>query len=267
MAPAVSTVGLVLTARDRFRYLAATLDDLGRCDLRDTTVMLVDDGSLWPRVRRILDNFTPPGLPVRRITRPPAAGSTLPRLLESALWSRFALRGSIYRHRARLARLPVVGVLFDHGRFFTVHEALRSGFDALLASDSSLRILVNIDSDVRLNPLWLPRLRALFERERERRGPLIATSFHAPAHPVLEDFPDYRVKQSIGGVNMLFDTELYRRVVRPSLEPLWDWRVVERMRHLGHPMICARPSGVQHVGTRGHFSAPGMTDTAPDFEP
>jgi hypothetical protein len=167
--------------------------------------------------------------------------------------------------RAATYLVPVVGRFYRDLSTFTVHEALRDGYDALLAAAPELKLLVNIDSDVRLRRDWLTTLRALFQRERPRRGPVIVTGFHAPNHPIVEVHDDHVVKASVGGVNLLFDVETYREVVRPQLALHWDWHVTAEMVRRGFPMLCTRPSVVQHGGRRGRFSRPRRYDHADDF--
>ncbi len=263
----VSEVGLVISSRNRADYLAVTLADLRASELPNTTVMLVDDGSTQPAARDLIRSFEIPGCVVRTMFRPAARWSGVQWLLENWLWSRRPLRWPIAKGRRLLKALPVVGVLFDNARFFTVHFALREGIDQLLALDPSINTIVILDADMRMNPQWLVRLRALFVRERARRGPLIASSFHVAKHTVIEEFPDYRVKASLGGCCLMFDVALYHEVVRPNLQWDWDWLVVDRMRALGYPMICTRPSGVQHIGLRGFYAHPDQVDHARDFEP
>ena len=261
----MSATGIVISSRNRAHYLADTLDDLRRSMLPDASVMLVDDGSTQRTAAALLRDFVLPDVTVRRLHRPAPRGSGVQGICERWLWSRVPLRGPVSRHRAWLATLPWIGVAFDRDRFFTVHDALREGIDALLAADPSVRTLVILDAEMRLHPMWLVQLRALFERERPTRGPLIATAFHTPHHAVLEEHADLRVKASLGGCNMMFDVPLYHEVIRPNLRRGWDWCVVQQMRERGYPMLCTRPSFVQHVGVRGVFSNPGAVDQAPDF--
>lgn len=234
------TLGVLIPTFNRPGYLAKTFRDLERSKLADAALMIVDDGSTSRRTRRMVREFDLPGSPVHRSYR-----------------SRKPLA-------AALSSLPL-GRLIDKTRYFTVHQALREGFDALLSTYPSIRLLVNVDSDVRMSPCWLRSLRRLFEQERTARGPLIVTAFNSASHPVREVHPDHVVKESIGGLNMMFDVTLYHELVRPALTLHWDWNVVAAMRERRYPLLCTRPSRLQHIGARGVFSSYLELDTAPDF--
>jgi hypothetical protein len=161
-----------------------------------------------------------------------------------------------------------VGPYFRDLSTFTVHEALRDGFDEIVdggVEGGAPELLVNVDADLRLRPDWLTTMTRVFARERQRRGPLLLTGFHTAHHPVVASFTDHVEKASVGGANLMFDVDLYRSVIRPALTLHWDWHVVETMRQRRLPMLCTRPSVVQHVGRRGRFSRPGAVDEADDF--
>lgn len=220
--------GLVVTTFDRPEVLERSLASLGASALEGAVLAIVDDASADPRTRRLIDGFAPPGVPVFRVYK-------------------------------------------QERRGFGVHESLRIGWD-LLRGECGCARLANLDGDTLVKPDWLARLGSLFERERARRGPLIATGFHAGSHGVLEEGPDLRVKASVGGINLYFDAALYDEVVRPNLrwDPVrevgWDWHVVGAMRARGLPLLCTRPSVVQHIGLVGRFSGPRAgCDVAPDF--
>jgi hypothetical protein len=237
----MATVGVVVTAFGRPLSLLRTLHDLRNSTLDDAVVAVVDDGSVDVVTPAIVSAFTIPSVRVLSVLRP-----TKP------------LRAATYL-------LPVVGRFYRDLSTFTVHEALQAGFDTLLTVEPTLQLLVNVDGDLRLRRDWLTRLRALHTRERARRGPLIATGFHAPNHPVVEVHDDFVVKASVGGANLAFDVDVYRDVVRPQLALHWDWRVCAEMQRRGWPLLCTRPSVVQHAGRVGRFSRRGQFDHAEDF--
>lgn len=237
----MATVGVVVTAFSRPLSLLRTLHDLRNSALHDAVVAVVDDGSVDGVTPAIVRAFTIPGvrvIPVLRKKKP--------------------LRAAAYL-------VPVVGRFYRDLSTFTVHEALQAGWDTLLDAEPGLRLLANVDGDLRLRRDWLTTLRALYVRERARRGPLIATGFHAPNHPVVDVHADHVEKASVGGANLAFDVDVYRDVVRPHLALQWDWRVCAEMQRRGWPLLCTRPSVVQHAGRIGRFSRPGQFDHADDF--
>ncbi len=170
-----------------------------------------------------------------------------------------------------LPGVPVIKVFKHRRRGVAAHESLRWGWD-LLSGKYRCRFLCCLDSDAVVKPDWLVRIRSLFDRETPRRGPLIVTGFNAHPHPVLSEEADFYIKKIVGGINMFFDGEMYRKVVRPNLKLEsstglgWDWHVIHEMERQGYPFLCAKPSVVQHIGCRGVYStAAGGYDVALDF--
>jgi glycosyltransferase involved in cell wall biosynthesis len=170
-----------------------------------------------------------------------------------------------------LPGVPVIKIFRQQSRHFTVHESLRTGWD-FLVERFNCPYLCNLDSDALVKENWLTQLRDLYRREREKRGPIIVTGFNADSHPVLGEEEGFCHKESIGGLNMFFDGDLYRTVVRPNLrfdeetQVGWDWFTVWAMQRLGHPFLCLKPSVVQHIGESGRNSGAEVGyDRAPDF--
>jgi len=167
--------------------------------------------------------------------------------------------------------VPAIKILKRRRQGFNAHESLRLAWD-LLADDYGCRFFCCLDSDAVVKPDWLVRIRSLFDRESRRRGPLIVTGFNAHTHPVRSEGADFYLKQIVGGINMFFDAEMYREVVRPNLkfEPStgqgWDWHVIHEMERRGYPFLCTKPSVVQHIGRQGIYStASGGYDVAHDY--
>lgn len=230
--PAASTrqyaIGLVVTTYNRPWYAWRTLRCLRRSlQGSDVAVAVVDDASSSAATLRVVRSF--------------ASGP-----------------------------LPVATLLKKQRQGFDVHNSLKLGWD-YLHRQHGCRYLVNIDSDVLSKPGWLETLKALFERERRRRGPLLLTGFNTPNHPVLETHEDYCIKKSFGGINTFFDRALYEETVRPNLvfnkeeNWGWDWYVVKALREASYPMLCSRPSVVQHIGRLGQWSRWRHYDKAVDY--
>lgn len=225
--PGRHEIGLAVAAYNRPEYLRRTLKELAGSVLDNTIVAIVDDASSLPETRQLINDLS--------------LGST-----------------------------PIVRIFRTRRRGYAIDEALRTAWD-VLAYEYGCRLLANVDSDVIMKPDWLRRLVDVFQRERERQGPLIVTGFNSRQHPSFGTALDYCRKRSIGGLNMLFDAGLYNEVIRPSLryEPMgevgWDWYVVKEMRARDYPMLCLRPSVVQHIGATGRFSTPESYDVADDY--
>ncbi len=60
---------------------------------------------------------------------------------------------------------------------------------------------------------------------------------------------------------------IYDKIVRPCLSGLdWDWLMVEQMHDHNYPILCTRPSVIQHIGRDGLWSSSnGTYDVAIDY--
>jgi hypothetical protein len=137
----------------------------------------------------------------------------------------------------------------------------------LLSQAYGCELLMALDSDVVVKRDWVARLVQLYEQEhRQGQQPLIVSGFHASSNPSLEDRGSFRVKQSLGGLNLMFDREVWRSLVEPCLINLeWDQELSRRMREVGGLMLACKPSVVQHIGRFGTWSRPFRYDRAADF--
>jgi len=77
----------------------------------------------------------------------------------------------------------------------------------------------------------------------------IITPFDTHSHKRKRVFDDYVVKDTIGGICMLFDRNMFKNVVEPSLFPssAWDWEVCEKIKKYGK-FYCTNPSYIEHIG-------------------
>ncbi len=219
-------VAVVMAVWDRPQYFRRCIDALARSDLRGAVLILVDDRSDDRDTRRIYEEC-----------------------------------GAV------IGGAPVVRVRKTDETLRGVHESLRIGWDLALERFGS-RLLCSLDADALVKPQWLVEELSLFRRERRRQGQIVLTGFNAVRHSVVEwhRASDFVVKRSFGGINILFDSALYRVAVRPCLVMHWDYLLMPVLRALDVPLLCCRPSLVQHIGRRGMFSSPTRGhDQAADF--
>lgn len=120
-----------------------------------------------------------------------------------------------------------------------------------------------LDSDTLVKPWWLTTELALYA-ELENKQPLIVSGFNTIKHPELKSFKHFYRKAKLGGINMLFNRDTFFKICVP-LPTYWDVHVVERMKVQGAPMVCTRPSVIQHTGLRGTFSYLWNVDFAYDY--
>lgn len=134
------------------------------------------------------------------------------------------------------------------------------------------KYFINLDSDAIVKPDFIQKLTALKERFPKH----IVSGFNSMTrnrdgserHIVLKDGEDFCVKKSIGGINMVFDSSQANRVISVLEKPgNWDHELSKLMESEGNPMICIKPSVVQHIGIRssmGHNH--DQPDVAEDFD-
>ena len=145
-------------------------------------------------------------------------------------------------------------------------DSLRVGWD-LLTRQLGCTYLCCLDSDTIVVPRWMEALRQLHQEARGwAPNPFtIVTGFNARQHPILADHDTYRLKQSVGGVNLFFHAGVYL-ALRPALTHIrWDLEIAARIRRLQGTLICTRPSVVQHCGRAGLWSRPTTFEVADDF--
>jgi glycosyltransferase involved in cell wall biosynthesis len=115
------------------------------------------------------------------------------------------------------------------------------------------------DSDMIYKKGWIDVLVKLYE---ETKTPVI-TGFNTITnkHRVLEEANNFVVKESVGGCNLLIDTQFYKNY--PFVEEKeWDYKMCERAHQL-HPLgvISSKPSVVDHIGVQED----NLNDKAIDF--
>ena len=148
-----------------------------------------------------------------------------------------------------------------HGNMF---ESLQVGVDLLI--QLGVRLFVTLDSDTNVRPKWIKTL--LNVHALNHRTPKIITGFNTVqnSHRTLHTAEIYRIKDSIGGINMVFDLPVYLDYVRPNLvDTDWDWNVCKSITKAGGTLVSTKPSVVQHIGMYGLNSSKNSYDKSTDF--
>lgn len=136
-------------------------------------------------------------------------------------------------------------------------------------------VITNLDSDAIVKPNFLT---VLLDLKKRFYGQLI-TGFNcltrnrdgSERHKVLMAGDDFNMKKSVGGVNMMFDKEQYRKWIKPALMKClqfsgnWDHQSCIAASKETQGVICSVPSVVQHIGVEssmGHgiVEAPDVAD-------
>lgn len=150
-------------------------------------------------------------------------------------------------------------------RNYGIGHNLKLGFDVAVNKHAS--ILCNLDPDTIVKPYWLDRLLVL---NKQFQGTIV-TGFNTNSggrHKPHFEHNMYYLKRTIGGINMLFNQELYAKYIEPCLlEVDWDWQVCNRFRLNNIMFVVSKPSVIQHTGiNEGMHVGPGIQpDVAEDF--
>lgn len=169
-------------------------------------------------------------------------------------------------HSFKILNVPVLKAFRIQKDGCRMFDNLCYGWDLLLKK-FKCNYLCNLDADAIVKKHWLSELMTLHQREKPKQGPLIVTGFNATSHPISKHMKHYYIKKSVGGINLFFDQEIYLEIVRPLLKSIyWDWEVVKAMQNSKYPILCTRPSVIQHIGERGFWSDPKVGyDVAVDY--
>jgi len=148
-----------------------------------------------------------------------------------------------------------------------VYDNLQFGWDFLL-ENFNCKYLTNLDPDTLVIPDWLAQLKDTYELGVKEFGGCVLTGFNAYQHKIIEERPHFYLKKVAGGVNFFFSREIYFQVIRKaSINLSWDFQVADNALENGIPIICTKPSVIQHIGQSGLFSNAnkGVYDYAIDF--
>lgn len=142
------------------------------------------------------------------------------------------------------------------------------GFD--IAVDNNMKYLITLDSDTIHKKDWLQKIKKLYTDYIHLYDPLLITGFNTRNHQTLNKNNDFVMKNTIGGINMLFDKDMYVKDIRNifiNSKNGWDWAVANLYKidkNKTH-ILCTVPSVIQHIGSNGLNSKNNRYDKAIDF--
>lgn len=141
-----------------------------------------------------------------------------------------------------------------------------------MAFNMGCKTVINLDSDTLVKPNFILRLLELHEQFPDN----IVTGFNCITknkdgsyrHPIILEHEGYCLKKYVGGINMCFNQEVYKKYILPAFDTPnnWDHTACISSSKDNKPIVCAVPSCVQHIGLQsslGHNH--DMPDIACDF--
>jgi len=139
-----------------------------------------------------------------------------------------------------IENVPIVRLENEKNRGIAYN--IKKGFDYLYENDFD--ILINLDPDALVKPYWLTilfELHSCFPRS-------VVTGFNTAAHRFTGIFETYYTKRSIGGINLMFNKDLWPKL-RPQVNnSQWDWDVSKKLANDKILMIASSPSVIAHIG-------------------
>jgi glycosyltransferase involved in cell wall biosynthesis len=149
-----------------------------------------------------------------------------------------------------------------------VEGSLLYCFDYLF--DKGCELVCNLDGDAIVKENFLQEL-----IYTSRITGSISTGFNTQSkhsngnirHLLIANYGRYGLKKTIGGINIMFNKDMYEKIVRPSLEggSDWDWRMCSIVNFYNQDFGVTLPSVVQHLGQESTFANGHEYDIAEDF--
>ena len=177
-------------------------------------------------------------------------------------------------------------VIIRKNKNYGISHTLVMGWDFIY--NMNIPYMINLDSDVVVSRNWLSKILNVHKLENE---PHITTGFNGKYHKIIETNSKFHIKNSIGGVNLFFDRNLYETIrpcltknptipqnvinnmdlygENPKLHNLykgWDWGLMAICDKKNIKKLCCNPSVVQHMGDVGLTSNPNRFEQCVDFE-
>ena len=135
-------------------------------------------------------------------------------------------------------------------------------------NELNCKFVINVDGDAIFKPNMANKLVEFKSRFPEK----IITGFNTlskntktnkPRHPIVETYPDYYVKKTIGGINLICNRNEFEFKIKQCLQSKghWDWKLCELL----NGIIVTRPSLVDHIGIDSSMNHSDNPDIACDF--
>lgn len=167
-----------------------------------------------------------------------------------------------YEIRNKVGNIPIIKIFKKrHGNMY---DSFKIGFDLL--EELGCNMFMTLDSDAIVKKNFIQKLMEIYQLHKHR--PVIISGFHTTNsnHKIIKEYPTYRTKSSIGGINMLFNKNTYKNYFRPTLiDEKWDWVVGDKIKKKKGLLVVTKPSVVDHIGSHGLWSIESNYDKSDDF--
>lgn len=180
---------------------------------------------------------------------------------------------------------------------YGVDNSLTVGWDILYSL--GVEFMINLDSDVEVSSNWLSVLNNIFQFAENNRCIITGYNGSFPDgiinHNIVSVNKNYKIKNSIGGINLFFHRDIYKNILRKALTDFnyigktiedivpywhkytksqirckngligWDWKLSDLCKQYNISILSPHKSVVQHLGFIGISSYPSYFEQSYDY--
>jgi len=147
--------------------------------------------------------------------------------------------------------------IINHSTNKGVNIALFSGFERAL--ETGCELLTNIDSDIIVNTYWLNTIYRLWKQYPDH----IISGFNTISHKPEKILEEFILKNTIGGINLMFSKDVYLNSIFPALTFRdWDYKIND---YYKLPFLVTKPSILEHMGNESTMDHKNV-DKSIDFK-
>lgn len=160
-----------------------------------------------------------------------------------------------------IEEVPIIKIFKKENK--NMYHSLKIGW--YLLKKLGCKYICNIDSDVLVTSDWLLLLETTYEKSEKK--PLL-TGFNTTSnnHTNISETDSYYEKLTVGGVNLFFDSCYVDEFSKLLTDRMWDYNLSHYCRKNRIPLLCTKPSVIQHIGYYGLNANKNNFDYAYDFQ-
>jgi glycosyltransferase involved in cell wall biosynthesis len=157
--------------------------------------------------------------------------------------------------------LPIIKIFKNNN--YNMYHSLKMGWDIL--KRLNCKYFCNIDSDVLVKPNWIKILTSTYGSYQGKNPLLTGFNTERNNHNNISETDNYYVKNTLGGVSLFFSSDYYDNFIKFMNDRMWDYNLSYYCNRNNIPLICTKPSVVQHIGCSGLNASITNYDYAYDF--
>lgn len=151
-----------------------------------------------------------------------------------------------------IKKIPIIKIFKYENK--NIHDSVCTGLS--LIKNLNIENTCILDSDTIVKKDWLIKLKQQFKKLSDEYK--IVSGFNMSNrnhHKIIKKYDNYCIKKSIGGINMLFSSELIDEFLPLINGVRWDYNICTYMNKNNYNIYCLNNSVVQHIGLNGSNSS------------